>query len=176
MLCPTCKKQLSDSIISNALVYHCQNCLGLWFPENELACAKDNRDRNLRWLDIDLWKDKEKLAISRSNQFCPACRLPLYSVEYGDSKVVVDVCNVCRGIWLDRGEFKKIINWLKEKADYEVLNNYLKNLSEETFEIFVGPEGLRNEILDFLTIVKLFSYKFSVQHPQITRIIASLPK
>ena len=39
------------------------------------------------------------------------------------------------------------------------MNNYSKNLLKEFSEIFTGPEPLREEILDFLTILKLFSYK-----------------
>ena len=56
------------------------------------------------------------------------------------------------------------------------LNNYVKNLREEFWEIFIGPETLREEILDFLTILKLLNYKFAVQHPNIAKIISNLPK
>ncbi|GAH99064.1 unnamed protein product, partial [marine sediment metagenome] len=84
--------------------------------------------------------------------------------------------NLCHGVWLDRAEFKKIIDWLKKRADYEILNNYAKNLFRELSEIFTGPETLREEILDFLTILKLLRYKFATQHPAISKIILQLPK
>ncbi|PIS45215.1 MAG: hypothetical protein COT22_06415, partial [Ignavibacteria bacterium CG08_land_8_20_14_0_20_37_9] len=73
-------------------------------------------------------------------------------VQYDNSKVRVDLCSLCKGIWLDRGEFKKIIKYLKEKADYEVLYNFSKNLMEEFWEVFTGPEKIREEILDLLTL------------------------
>ena len=176
MLCPRCKKTLDRAIFYNVEVNYCPICLGLWFEEEELRWAKDIKDRSLRWLDIDLWKDKEKFKISSGQKLCPACRLPLYEVGYGDSEVKVDVCNLCHGIWLDRGEFKQIIQYLKEKGEFEVLYNFSKNLAEEFWEIFTGPEDLKDEILDFLTILKLFTYKFTVQHPVIARIISALPK
>ena len=88
----------------------------------------------------------------------------------------MNVCSICQGVWLDRGEFKSIIEYLKEKADYEVLYHYLKNLKEELWEVFSGPELLKEEVLDFLTILKVLRYKFAVQHPTIAGIIASLPK
>jgi len=176
MLCPHCKISLSSTILHNVEVDYCPNCLGLWFEEDELRWAKDEEDESLRWLDIDLWKNKRKFKICRGIRTCPSCRVPLYEVYYGNSGVIVDVCNLCRGIWLDRAEFKKIIDWLHQKADSEILNNYAQNLFSELAEIFIGPETLREEILDFLTILKLLNYKFTSQHPVITKIILQLPK
>lgn len=176
MLCPICKKTLEKSILSGVEVDYCPKCLGLWFEEEELRWAKDNKDRDLRWLDVDLWKDEGKFKISPGQKLCPRDRLPLYETNYGDSNIKVDVCNVCQGVWLDRGEFKKIIQYLEKKADREILNNYLKNLREELWEIFQGPENLKEEVDDLLTILKLFAYKFTTQHPVIAKIISGLPR
>jgi len=176
MECPICKKNLEKSIFYGVEVDYCPKCLGLWFEEDELRLAKDEKDRNLRWLDIDLWKDKAKFKISRGIRLCPFCRLPLYEVYYGDSRIIVDLCNVCYGIWLDRSEFRKIIDYLKEKADWEILNSYAKDLVGEFWEIFAGPESFKDEVLDFLTILKLLNYKFTTQHPVLTQIISGLPR
>ena len=176
MLCPLCKIGLEKAILYNVEVNYCPRCLGIFFEENELEWSKDVKDENLRWLDIDLWKDISKFRISRNQKLCSFCRLPLYEVRYGDSEIRVDLCNLCHGIWLDRGEFKRIIEYLKEKANYEILNKYTKNLLEEFSEIFIGPESLREEILDFLTILKILSYKFAARHATISQIILNLPK
>ena len=172
MNCPHCKIKLNSAILHNVEVDYCPLCLGLWFERDELRWAKDEKDKDLNWLDIDLWKSKKDFRISCGKRLCPSCRVPLYEVYYGQSGVIVDVCNLCQGIWLDRIEFKKIIDWLREKTDYEVLNNYAKNLFLEFNEIFIGPETLREEILDFLTILKLLNYKFASQHPAISKIIS----
>ena len=174
--CPICKKNLTSALFYNVEVDYCSRCLGVWFEEDELRLAKDAKDEDLKWLDIDLWKDRKKFKISYGIRLCPSCRLPLYEVYYGDSGIIVDVCNLCHGIWLDRAEFKKIIDWLRQKADYEILNNYVKNLLKEFAEIFIGPETLREEILDFLTILKILNYKFATKHPIISRIISQTPR
>ena len=155
---------------------YCPVCLGIFFEEEELRLVKDQKDKNLKWLDIDLWKDETEFKISPGMRLCPLCRLPLYEVYYGDSGIIVDVCNLCRGIWLERSEFKKIIEYLKKKADFELLENYTKNLIMEFWEIFSGPESLKEEISDFLMVLKLLNYKFATQHPKITEIISQLPK
>jgi len=176
MFCPRCKKDLEKTIFYGVEVDYCLQCFGIFFEEDELRLAKDKKDEELRWLDIDLWKEKTKFKIYPGIRLCPSCRLPLYEIYYGDSGIIVDLCNLCQGIWLERGEFKKIIDYLKKKANYEILNNYLKNLIQEFWEIFTGPETFREEILDFLTILKLLNYKFTVQHPTLAKIISNLPK
>ena len=176
MKCPKCKIPLLSAILARVEVNYCSQCLGLWFEEEELRWAKDEKDEDLKWLDVDLWKDKKEFKISSGRRICPPCRVPLYEVYYGDSGIIVDVCNLCHGIWLDRAEFKKIIDFLRKKAEYKVLHKYAKSLFEEAAEIFTGPEALREEIIDFLILLKLLKYKFAVQHPVLTQLISQLPK
>lgn len=178
MFCPICKKiKLKQEIFHNVEVDYCSDCLGIWFDKEELRWAKDEKDKDLNWLDIDLWKNPADFKISRGKvRLCPHCRMPLYEVYYGDSGVIVDVCNLCQGVWLDRKEFLKITDWLRSRADFEIFNNYSKNLLRELGEIFSGPETIREEVDDFLTILKLLNYKLTVQYPVISKIITDLPK
>ena len=176
MYCPIHKKDLEQAIFYGVEVDFCPTCLGLWFEKDELRLAKDEKDKDLKWLDLDLWKDRKKFKIFPGIRLCPSCRLPLYEVYYGDSKIIVDICNLCHGVWLDRGEFKKMIEYLKNKADYEVLNKFAKSLLGEAAEILIGPETLREEILDFLAILKVLNYKFLTQQPKISEIILNLPR
>ncbi len=177
MKCPIDKtKNLEKALLSGVEVDYCPKCYGLWFEEDELRWAKDEKDRDLRWLDIDVWKDLEKFRIAPGKKLCPQDRMPLYEVEYGDSNIRIDVCNLDHGIWLDRGEFKDIIAYLHEKSQHEVLYHYLRNLKEELWEVFSGPEMLKDEVLDFLAVLKLLSYKFAVQYAMLAKIIPALPK
>jgi len=176
MNCPICKTELKQAIFYGVEVDYCPICLGLWFEEDELRLAKDEKDKNLNWLDIDLWKRKNKLKVYLGERLCPACRLPLYEVYYGDSRIIVDFCSLCKGVWLDRGEFKRIIDYLREKAGFEILNNYAKVLFQEAAEILIGSETLREEIFDFLTVLKLLNYKLAVQYPTLTKTISGLPR
>ena len=66
--------------------------------------------------------------------------------------------------------------YLKRKADYEVLHNYTKNLIVQLWEVFAGPEKFRDELEDFLMLLKLLNYKFVVQHPVVEALIEDLPK
>jgi Zn-finger nucleic acid-binding protein len=176
MECPNDKEYLEKVLFHNVGVDYCPRCIGMWFDYDELRLAKDDKDKNLNWVDVDLWRDRGNFRVSRITKFCPVCRIGLVEIRYDESKVKVDYCKMCKGVWLDRGEFKQIINYLKNKSDYELLNNYTKNFVVQLWEVFSGPEGFRSELEDFLTLIKLFNYKFISQHPYIDELIESLPK
>ncbi|MBU1015390.1 zf-TFIIB domain-containing protein [Patescibacteria group bacterium] len=175
-LCPHHNIPLEQAIFSGVEVDYCSMCYGLWFEEEELRWAKDERDKNLVWFDVDLFKHPENFRIASGRKLCPVHRLPLYEVRYGDSSIRVDVCPLDRGVWLDRGEFKDIVEYLKEKSDSDVLYHYLAKLKEEVWEVFSGPELLSEELLDVLAVLKLFQYKFAAQHPRLTALFAAFPK
>ena len=176
MICPNCKKESLETInFHKVQVNRCSQCQGIWFDQDELRKAKDERDQYLKWLDIDLWKEDKNFRVSSSEKLCSLCKTPLYEVKYGESDIKVDICNLCKGIWLDEGEFRKIIAYLKETVSTETLGKYLKHTFEETKEIFVGPEELSSEIEDFLIVIKLLQYRFCSQYPRIQDIIIHLP-
>jgi Zn-finger nucleic acid-binding protein len=174
MNCPIDGEQLERALFHNVEVDYCPKCLGIWFDKDELRLAKDDKDKKLNWLDVDLWRDKSKFSVSRGNKQCPVCRVGLVEVKYDESKTRVDFCKMCAGVWLDRGEFKQIMNYLKNKSDYEILHHYAKNLVLELWEVFSGPEIFRSELEDFFTLLKLFNYKFETQHPYLTQLIENL--
>lgn len=187
MRCPNCQEipvfaeasageEMKKAVFYNTGVDYCPKCLGVWFEQDELRQAKDERDKTLNWLDVDLWSDKTKFQVAKTAKICPQDFVPLYEVKYNGSNVKVDLCDVCRGVWLDRGEFKKIIAYLKAKKADEILRHYLASLIQEGVEIFVGPETFREEVDDFIMLVKLFNDKFIIQHPIISKIILGLPK
>jgi len=176
MICPLCKTQdLKKQVFYGVEIDYCPRCLGMWFERDELQQAKDEKDNNLNWLDIDLWDEEKKFKISPSGKICPSCSTPLYEVNYGDSEIKVDVCNLCEGVWIDRGEFRKIIDYLREKEKYEVIHHYFKNVAKEGLELFTGPEEFKSELSDFLTLLKLLNYKLAIQYPLINKLISSLP-
>ncbi len=171
MICPNGHKNLEKAFFHNVEVDYCPECLGIWFDKDELGWARDDKDLQLNWLDFDIWRDKARFEISASSRRCPVCRIPFAKVNYDHSSVNIDFCKKCQGIWLDRGEFKQIIVYLKKKADYEILHHYTKNLAQQLWEVFSGPKSFREELFDFLMLLKLFNYKFVVQYPLLNNLI-----
>ena len=176
MECPNKHDTLEQALFHDVEVDYCPDCLGIFFDCDELEWAKNSKDEQLNWIDFDLWRDKVKFKISSIDKRCPVCRIPFVEVCYDNSNVKIDFCKMCQGVWLDRGEFKQIMIYLKTKADYEVLHHYTKNLAQELWEVFTGPATFREELLDFLMLLKLLKYKFAAQHPFIHSLIENAQK
>ncbi|OGZ67815.1 MAG: hypothetical protein A3D35_00190 [Candidatus Staskawiczbacteria bacterium RIFCSPHIGHO2_02_FULL_34_9] len=182
MKCPNDNTELEQMLFHQVEVDYCPKCLGMWFDKDELEYAKDDKDQKLNWLDIDLWRDKAKFHLVKSGRYCPYCSAGLMQVGYDSSSsndqphVKMDFCKNCQGVWLDRGEFKQLMIYLKKKSDYEILHHYTKNLITELWEVFSGPKDFREELADFLILSKLLKYKFVTQHPFLEKWIESLPK
>lgn len=170
MKCVNCNNSLKKTIFNNVEIDYCDSCLGIWFEQDELRQAKD--EKAMKWMDIDLWKDESKFKLVLGKRICPKCSVPLYEMRYGDSDTMVDICNMCKGAYLDKGEFNKIIDYLKSKQAYEVYNHFFKNLAEQAGEMFAGPEGFKSEAADFWAILKLITLRY----PAIEKVISALPK
>jgi len=176
MICPNKHSALVTALFHNVEVDYCPDCLGIWFDGDELQWAKDEADKQVNWLDIDMWRHGARFGVVKINKMCPRCTIPMVEVDYDKSSIRLDFCKHCKGIWLDRGEFKQTMVYLKKKADYEVLHHYAKNLVVKLWEVFSGPKAFREDLEEFLMLTKLFVYKFEAQHPVIERLIENLPK
>ena len=46
MTCPICKVNFKKAVFYGVEIDYCPQCLGLWFEEDELREAKDEKDKN----------------------------------------------------------------------------------------------------------------------------------
>jgi len=178
MKCKNCKKEELKKIkIGDIEIDYCKSCESYWFEEDELRKIKDNEIESAKWFDFDLWKDFSKLKAIKSSKNCPKCNVSTYELNYADSEIKIDVCKKCKGFWLNRNELKKIIHFIKDQSNYEILHNYTTNYFKELGEIFTGPESVGSEINDFLIISSMFKYKFLTQHPKLSKfLMENVPK
>ena len=98
---------------------------------------------------------------------CPVCDKAMVTLKYGQSAVEVDYCKSCKGTWLDKGEFKRIIDALEEEIAKKSLSSYLKDSVKEGLEIIRGPESFISEWKDLTNLLRLMQYRFYVEHPRL---------
>src|SRR3989344_9311050 len=154
MVCPNGHLKLEKALFHNVDVDYCPICLGIWFDKDELEYARDDEDEQLNWIDFDVWRHKEKFEAKLSDKWCPVCRIPFVKLAYDDAKVKIDFCKKCQGIWLDRGEFKQIMVYLKNKADYEILHHYTKNLIKQLRGLH-GPTEAKGRAFRFFNGIEV---------------------
>jgi len=168
MICPDCQGKLEPIFCEGIEIDECINCKGRWFDRGELRKAKERQDDDIRWLDFDPFgKDAEESSVKSEGKVCPKCYEKMSSLRYSHSNVIIDKCDSCGGIWLDHGEFERIIEYL----EHEVLTKSAKDFGKDTFkqfvEIFTGPKGTIPEIKDFLAVLNLLKKRIGVENPKV---------
>lgn len=160
MKCPNCQTDLNRLDFKGIALDHCEQCDGLWFDKGELVRAKNETDRKLRGFDFPLWTEAEKVTAVKGKRLCPKCKENMYVLNYADySDVPIDSCPTCQGVWLDKGEFNKIISHLEELKKELSLASYLKDFEDEAKRVFVSKKGFFAEAKDLLAVSKLLLYR-----------------
>jgi len=162
-VCPTCNIELTTINVGNSLPFYierCEQCLGLFFDINELeeiiqsSVTKSKRvnliklseiSQNPRHIDEIIYRD------------CPVCQQKMQRKNFKKrSGVITDVCFE-HGIWLDAGELRQIMEWVKlggeEKEQHFSQNSNKK--SSYTHSPKVSSHLKRDDEFNVLDIVDL---------------------
>jgi uncharacterized protein len=169
MNCPNCESALETIDMKGIKVDECVRCQGHWFDRGELRLAKDKQDDDIRWLDFDPFgKDAEEFSTASEGKRCPKCAEQMKALTYRQSKVVIDKCPECYGVWLDHGELEKIVKYLTDILLTKSAGDYTKATFRQFLEIFTGPEGPISEAKDFLSALWFLQLRIGVENPKIT--------
>jgi len=167
MNCPKCSDQMGIQKIENVEIDICSKCSGIWFDQDELRKAKDKSDPDLNWMDFEIWKNEDKFNFSQIPIQCPKCNIDMVEIDYANTRVKIDYCPKCQGIWLDEGEFQNIIETLNLELANKSISDYVKASLEEGLEIVKGPESFISEWKDFTTILRMFQYRVLIENPKL---------
>lgn len=175
MTCPRCAAELKSATTRGVRYRRCPKCGGSWFPADKLRVLKDKAaGGDYRWIEIDLWKDREKFRAGRQEKLvCPRDKQTMTTVRYGDSTVRVDICPACGGIWLDAKEYAKITKYLEHRVDSETVAGYVGELRSEFVDIFTNPRHAGTEAGNFFKVLHLLELRFFIEHSGIATAIRS---
>ena len=115
MDCPSCVITMNTQVFHNIEIDACNMCGGLWFDKHELAQYIKTRKIPFKFLSGYCLDDRRKI-ISEGNRKCPRCKNNMQIVTHAG--VNVDYCSQCGGLWFDRGELAKILDfYVKQVGD-----------------------------------------------------------
>jgi Zn-finger nucleic acid-binding protein len=144
-ICPRCHipMQLIDLRLGKKFyIERCQRCLGLFFDPGELEALLDTAVIHV--YEIDPQRLNELQNVKRSSDYplgyidCPVCNKLMNRINFGSrSGVVVDKCRE-HGVWLDGGELRQILEWVKAGGDL-----YHKQKQFETAQLELEQEKKR---------------------------------
>ena len=104
--CPKCRDPLHERPLkgTGVRVDCCPSCHGMWFEIGELQ----------GYLDTIEGEFVPPANARVSSRRCPACGIPMTAFEYLRTGVEIDLCENCRGVWLDLGEIKGLAERAEE--------------------------------------------------------------
>ena len=118
-ICPLCHIQMQTINVGEKLplyIERCESCYGIFFDINELEIMIENSVKGSRNVDlIKLAKISEHprhidIVVYRK---CPVCKKMMQRKNFmGRSGVITDLCTE-HGVWLDSGELRHIMEWVK---------------------------------------------------------------
>jgi Zn-finger nucleic acid-binding protein len=174
--CPKCETEMMRRNIGAVEIDECNKCGGVWFDNDELRHAKDATDSDLNWMDFEIWKHADQFKAKPSMLKCPVCKTPTKTIQYGTTHFEIDYCPNCRGTWLGKGEFEKIIDALEKELLTTSFSQYVRDAVQEAKEVFTGPESLISEWKDFATVLRLMQYRLFVENPKLMDAVTAAQK
>src|SRR5437870_13845214 len=107
MDCPKDQIPLEIVHFHSIPIQRCPKSEGTWYDKDQLRILKDKEAHgDYCSINLDLWRHAAKLRAAPSSRYpCPADGTPLTPVHYGNASIVVDICQMCKGVWLDKGEY-----------------------------------------------------------------------
>jgi Zn-finger nucleic acid-binding protein len=153
----------------------CPKCKGVFLAKDELRKLKNKQDGgSLRWMNDEIESIESASAVA-GNLACPRCaNTKMVSVVFGKSRVVVDWCPSCHGVWLVRDGFDGIVGYLHEELGATHSAALEKQVARDLHRVVSGgPEGRLEELRD---AAAAFSALFSAtifEHPTLRAICMS---
>jgi Zn-finger nucleic acid-binding protein len=169
MHCPRDHGELTDRQIDSVQVKECEVCKGLFFEKGELDEATLVVEPDLDWVDFDIWKHEDQFKLVPAEIRCPNDDSQMVTTKYGEDGAEIDLCPKCHSIWLDKGEFEKIIHSMEQQVDAMSASAYVKESLTEAKELVTGEDSFSSEWKDLSTVMRLFQYRVLVEHPSLTK-------
>lgn len=133
--CPKCHNEMVVKIVNDTEIDYCENgCKGVWFDRGEIKKIREELKVNKEFKAmIGQYKKKLPQEIKKeASLMCPHCNEKLSKVNKPkDTDIYVDICQKCKGFWLDNGELNTLMHYFNthKNADYD--------FAEFVFDVFI---------------------------------------
>jgi hypothetical protein len=133
MICPVCKEPLVVLELEQIEIDYCTSCDGVWLDAGELELLLETEEERRRLINLF----KEAADVKEKSYSCAICGKHMKKFEIGvKGKVVVDKCKKNHGIWFDRGELQKVVEFGSVNKENKIIN-----LLTEMFETKISSQN-----------------------------------
>lgn len=111
--CPECNVRMNQVQIGDGIeVERCPECDGIWLDHGELKEILQERISERA-------NPRDMAAADRSHRMCPDCDRELFERHFINSRVRIDQCIQCAGIFLDGGELEQIRGFIEQAEELQ---------------------------------------------------------
>lgn len=105
LTCPKCSSTMEVLAFAGIDIDSCPFCNGCWLDNQEVS--QMTRSRGRERLKVELSQTKP------SDLVCPRCRKAsmLVGEHVHIANLILDQCQECQGVWLDRGELTSLLSY-----------------------------------------------------------------
>lgn len=139
MECPRDQSELAYEGFWKHPRYACPACRGTLVLERDMVDGLGHKEAR----GLDALAEVKIANLGDSELRCPKDGTLLKALSFGDSEI--DVCAECRCLWLDHGEYEKIVSRMKARAETRRPNPKLAP-PPEVEESAVNMEGVLDVI------------------------------
>jgi Zn-finger nucleic acid-binding protein len=134
-------------------VDQCQKCGGIWFDESDLFRANQGEAEKIEELNTEILRSPS--AMENSTLFCPrdGGAMHRFTDRYFPQDIVLARCQLCHGVWLNRGMFTKYQQFRQKSMRPRRMTQYaeMETQPEESREDGL-PAETRGRLVEFLAI------------------------
>jgi Zn-finger nucleic acid-binding protein len=114
---------------------YCTGCEGVWLDAGELELLLESDEERSRLINLF----KEATAGKEKSYNCPICGKHMKKFEIGEQeKVLVDKCKKNHGIWFDKGELKKVVEFGSDNKQNKIINLLTEMFENKTSSKNIG--------------------------------------
>ena len=137
MRCLNCNQTLlsvRESHFFRHLTYEvCERCGGMWLDRGELDKLAYQTPGSVEVCSVEMLHEELKISRHPYQPFPPPCLRctgqTMVKMHFmGESRILLDYCETCGGLWVDGGELAKInqyIHWFDKKAKPSKFGRFL---------------------------------------------------
>ena len=116
MKCPECQKTLVVVERNKIELDWCPECNGFWFDADEWKLLGINDEKHNPFT-------YEAIRVDEKAKKCPICYKRMDKIKIGD--IIIDRCPCFHGVWFDKGEMSKFVNFSNENEKSTKTINFL---------------------------------------------------
>jgi Zn-finger nucleic acid-binding protein len=157
---------------------NCLRCGGYWFSESQLLALNESLDPDLKWLDLDFWKQRVEFRVSHNLLCCPKCRnVQLLNVIDKVTDTSAATCPVCQGLWLKADQLNRLLNAIANEVEYKSSSDYSKQSLRVLKDIVITHRKKPIEDWHELkAVLRLLKYRLYSEHPKLVDMLIGTQK